>query len=182
MSHRHLAWVRHAMAEPERAIPADAWPLTPEAREAAARLARSLAGLTPPLAVVSSDERKAIETAGQVTGALGLGPAEVCPGLREVERPWTAGDYREHARGYLRSGSAPGWEPRDEVLQRLSGALVAHWHPTGATIAVGHGLAMSLWAAATLDAVDAVEFWDGLTFPDAWLFTEGGDALRRIAQ
>ena len=44
MSHRHLVWVRHAMAEPERAIPADAWPLTPEAREAAARLARSLAG------------------------------------------------------------------------------------------------------------------------------------------
>ena len=41
---------------------------------------------------------------------------------------------------------------------------------------------MSLWAAATLDAVDAVEFWDGLTFPDAWLFTEDGDAFRRIAQ
>ena len=46
----------------------------------------------------------------------------------------------------------------------------------GTTIAVGHGLAMSLRAAATVDAVDAVEFWDGLTFPDAWLFTEDGDA------
>ena len=52
----------------------------------------------------------------------------------------------------------------------------------GTTIAVGHGLAMSLRAAATVDAVDAVEFWDGLTFPDAWLFTEDGDAFRRIAQ
>ena len=67
-------------------------------------------------------------------------------------------------------------------MRRLSGALVEHWRTTGTTIAVGHGLAMSLWAAATLDAVDAVEFWDGLTFPDAWLFTEDGDAFRRIAQ
>ena len=132
--------------------------------------------------MVASDERKASETAEQVTGALGLGPAEVCPGLREVQRPWTDGDYREHAREYLRSGSAPAWEPRDDVLRRLSTALLEHWRPTGTTVAVGHGLAMSLWAAATLDAVDAVEFWDGLTFPDAWLFTEDGDAFRRIAQ
>ena len=107
--------------------------------------------------MVSSDERKAIETAGQVTGALGLGPAEVCPCLREVQRPWTDGDYREGARertcglvphppGNLETTSCGAW-----------GAFVEHRRTTGATIAVGHGLAMSLWATATLDAVDAVD-------------------------
>ena len=181
MTKRHLVWIRHARVRPDRAAPARDWPLTSEGREAAARLGRSLRGLLPPVSVVTSDERKAVETADQVTAALGLGPAEICAGLREVERPWTDGDYRAVARAYLRTGAAPGWEPRDDVLERISAALAEHWRPQGTTIAVGHGLAMSVWVANAVPGLEAVQFWDGLTFPDAWRFdADGGGTLRRI--
>ena len=161
--------------------PARAWSLTPGGREDAARLARSLARLAPPTAVVTSNERKAIETAEEVARALGLGPARVSDDLREVQRPWTEGDYRAATRAYLRSGVAPGWEPRGDVLRRLSKALAEHWRPEGTTIVVGHGLAMSVWAADAMDGIDAVGFWDNLPFPDAWLFAEDGETFRRLA-
>ena len=165
MSTRQLIWVRHALPAPDPATPARAWPLTPEGRDAAVSLARTLRVLRPPLSVVTSDERKAVETADAVCGALDLAPAGVCAGLREVERPWTEGDYRAAARAYLRSGAAPGWEPRDEVLGRVTTALVEHWRPEGTTIAVGHGLAMSIWAAEAIDGLDAIGFWENLRFP-----------------
>jgi len=180
MTARHLVWIRHAQVQPDASTPADAWPLTPEGRDEAARLARSLEPVPRPMSVVTSDERKAIETAEQFTAVLGLGAAEVCAGLGEVSRPWTDGDYRAAAREYLHTGSGPGWEPRDKVLRRVSAALAEHWRPDGTTIAVGHGLAMSVWAANAVPGLDAVEFWDGLTFPDAWLFAEGGNTFQRI--
>ena len=182
MDHRHLAWVRHARVDPDPTTPADEWPLTSQGREDAARLARSLADLQTPLGIVTSDERKAIETAEEIASTLGLAPPEVSPGLREVQRPWTDGDYRAVVRAYLRSGTAPGWESCSEARQRLSSAIAELWRPEGTTIVVGHGLAMSIWAADAIDRLDAVAFWDGLTFPDAWLFTDGGTSLRRIVE
>ena len=177
---RQLVWIRHAMANPDPATPAHAWPLTPEGKEAAARLARSLPELTPPVTLVTSTERKAIETAEQVSKALNLGSPRVSADLREVERPWTEGDYRAAARAYLRSGGAPGWEPRPDVLGRVSRAVAKARSPEGTAVVVGHGLAMSVWAADVLDGIDAVEFWGNLNFPDARLFEEGG-TFRRIA-
>lgn len=178
---RHLLWIRHALPAPDFATPARDWPLTPEGRDEATRLARTLDELPPPVSVVTSDERKAVETAEAVCEALGFGPLVVSVDLREVQRPWTDGDYRAAAREYLRSGAAPGWEPRHEVLDRVSSALVEHWRREGTTIAVGHGLAISVWAADAVDGLDAVEFWEGLAFPDAWLFEEDGATFRRVA-
>lgn len=182
MSHRHLLWIRHATVRPHPATPARTWPLTPEGREGAARLARSLPQLPQPISAVTSDERKAVETAEAVCDALGLDPAGVCAGLREVERPWTDGDYRAVARQYLRTGASPGWEARDEVLHRLSAALAEHWRAEGTTVAVSHGLAMSLWAANAVEGIDPVQFWENLEFPDAWLFAEDDATLLRVAE
>ncbi len=180
MSQRHLLWIRHALPDPDPATPAHAWPLSPEGTEAAAGLARSWPELPPPLSVVSSSERKAIETAEQVTSALGTDPAAISAGLGEVQRPWIDGDYRAAARVYLRSGSAPGWESRADVLQRVSCALAEHWRSEGTTVVAGHGLAMSIWAADAVGGLDIVEFWEGLTFPDAWLFDKEATSLRRL--
>ena len=177
-----LLWIRHAAVRPDPASPARSWPLTPEGREQAGRLGRCLPELPPPVSVATSDERKAVETAEAVCEALALDPAHVCAGLREVDRPWTDGDYRAVAREYLRTGASPGWEPRDDVLERISAALARYWRPEGTTIAVGHGLAMSVWAANAVQGVDAVQFWDSLRFPDAWLFAEEGATLHRIAE
>lgn len=181
MTQRHLLWIRHALPASDPATSAREWPLTPEGRDEATRLARTLTGLRPPASVVTSDERKAVETAEAVCEALGLGPPVVSADLREVERPWTDGDYRAAAREYLRSGAEPGWEPREEVLDRVSAALAEHWRPEGTTIAVGHGLAMSIWATDAVEGLDVVEFWEGLTFPDAWLFAEDSATFRRVA-
>ncbi len=180
MSHRNLLWIRHALPDPDPATPAHGWPLSPEGTEAAAGLARSLPALPPPLSVVASSERKAIETAAQVTDALGTDPAAISAGLAEVQRPWVHGDYRAAARAYLRSGSAPGWESRADVLQRVSRALAQHWRPEGTTVVAGHGLAMSIWAWDAVGGLDIVEFWEGLTFPDAWLFDERDRSFRRL--
>ena len=182
MSRRHLLWVRHALPASDPSTPAREWPLAPEGRDEASRLARTLTGLRPPVSLVTSDERKAVETADAVCEALAVGPPVVYADLREVERPWTDGDYRAAAREYLRSGVAPGWEPRHEVLDRVSAALAEHWRPEGTTIAVGHALAVSVWAADAVDGLDAVEFWEGLAFPDAWLFAEDGATFRRVAE
>ena len=182
MTERRLLWIRHAQVCPDPATPARAWPLTPEGRDAAVRLGRSLTGLLPPVSVVTSDERKAVETAEALCDALDLDGPQVCANLREVERPWTDGDYRAAAREYLRTGSAPGWEPSDAVLERISLALAGHWRLQGTTIAVGHGLSMSVWAAHVVEGLDAVQFWDDLTFPDAWLFREGEGVIERLAR
>lgn len=181
MSPRHLLWIRHASVHPDSTTPARSWPLASGGREEAARLAHDLPDLPPPISVVTSGERKAVETAEAVCEVLGLPPAGICAGLREVERPWTDGDYRSFAREYLRTAAFPGWEAPDEVLDRISAALAEHWRAEGTTIAVGHGLAMSLWAADALAGIDAVRFWEGLRFPDAWLFTEDDETFRRVA-
>ncbi|MCY4391243.1 MAG: phosphoglycerate mutase family protein [Chloroflexi bacterium] len=182
MSQRNLLWIRHALPDPDPATPAHTWPLTPKGTEAAARLARSLSELPLPLSVVASSERKAIETAAQVTDALGLDPAAISADLAEVQRPWVHGDYRAAARAYLRSGSAPGWESHADVLQRVSRALSQHWRPEGTTLVIGHGLAIGIWASDAVDGLDIVEFWEGLTFPDAWLFDEHDRSFRRLPE
>ena len=68
------------------------------------------------------------------------------------------------------------------MLSRISAALARYWRPEGTTIAVGHGLAISVWAADAVESLDAVQFWENLTFPDAWLFAEDGATLQRIAE
>ena len=182
MTRRHLLWIRHASPDPDPGTPAHAWPLSPEGTEAAAGLARSLPALPPPLSVVASSERKAIETAAQLTDALELDPAAISAGLAEVQRPWIEGDYRAAARAYLRSGSAPGWESHADACKRVSRALAQHWRPEGTTLVIGHGLAMSIWAADATNDLDIVEFWEGLTFPDAWLFDERDQSFRRLPE
>lgn len=136
--------VRHAMTVIDPDVPSHEWRLSDEGRAAAAALDLS------PRPVVSSSERKALDTA-----ALAGWDATPDDRLREVTRPF-AGDgiYEERVRRYLSGEELEGWEPRAHALERLHAALDGF-----EGIAVTHGLAIALYARLDFDA------WKAMPFP-----------------
>ena len=136
-----------------------------QAREAAAAVR-----LLAPRAVVSSDLRRAHQTAVMLGAGCGLIPA-TDPGLREVALgAWEGLDHAEAARRFPAEYSA--WRAGDDVrrgggeTQAEAGARVAAtligflWRagPASTVVAVSHGLAlqsaMGLLAAQGLVALD----------------------------
>lgn len=159
--------VRHALPDTDPAVPPEHWPLGPESREAARRLARAL----PPAALVlSSDETRAAHTAAELV-AVGGGRVELDARLREARRPsrWYP-DYRERAHRYVLGQVYSGWEPHETVARRFDAAVqTALKSPRYAPLViVSHGLALTLWLQGAGAVADGGAFWKALTFPDAW--------------
>lgn len=158
--------VRHAMPEVMRGVSSRQWGLSEASREDCVLLAHAL---PPDIGRVwSSDERKAKETADVIGLRLGL-PVGVDAGFGEVDRPevWDR-DYREAAAGYLAGAGEPGWEDRPAVTRRFAAAVARASSGTEQDIViVSHGMAMTLWVAS-IAPIAVVEWWRGLTFPDAW--------------
>lgn len=152
--------VRHGPATPDpSSLPRD-WPLVE--RDACV----GLGALLPDLAVVCSDERKAVETAE----ALGR-DFSIDSRLREVSRPWIhdPDEFRAHSHRYLAGETLAGWEPQSEALARFAEAADG--------IVVSHGTVMSLFVASRV-GIDPIEFWSGLTMPDAWALN--GSEISRV--
>jgi broad specificity phosphatase PhoE len=160
-----------------------------QAAEAAGRLCD--AGVT---GVVSSDLRRARDTAGIISEALGLGPVATEPRLREYD----VGDWEGLTRGEIdaewpgvraawRRGelaALPGGEPRAEFVRRVieGVAAVAARDDLGPTVlVVGHGggvrvverhLGLESWAVPNLSGRWVLT--GGSADPAAWL---PGDAV-----
>ncbi len=115
--------------------------------------------------VVSSGERKAIETAAELVTS----PPSVDDRLREVSKPWypDAAGHEADAIRYLDGAELPGWEPRSEAIERFGAAIAER--PDRVSAFATHGTVMSLWLASRVDGFDPVSFWRGLHFPDAYL-------------
>lgn len=157
-----LVVVRHAQPAVDPGTPQDTWPLTRAGRRAARRLALSLENA--PDAVASSPERKAIETGEPIAARFELALA-VDERLRETARPWIDGDYPTLVHRWLAGETLDGWEPRDNVTERWDEAIrQSTTSSQGNVIIVGHGLAMTAWAAHRF-GIDPIEFWTGLDFP-----------------
>lgn len=135
--------VRHAMTAIDPAAPSAEWALSEEGRRDAAALD------LPALPVLTSSERKAVDTA-----RLAGWDAHPDDRLREVTRPFVADGYDEHVRRYLAGDEPEGWEPRAHALERLRAVLDGF-----DGIAVTHGLAIALYAGLDFDA------WKALPFP-----------------
>lgn len=181
---RGLILVRHALPEVEQGVSSKLWGLSEAAREDCVMLAHALpAGIS---AIYSSDERKARETADVLALRLGL-QVQVDERFAEVDRPavWDR-DYREVATGYLQGVDEEGWEPRERVVRRFDAGVRAALPgpaPTegrGYVVVVSHGMAMSLWIASVVPALDIVPFWRSLTFPDAWLIDPEGSTAEHL--
>lgn len=129
-----------------------------------------LAPLLPlDLAVVASDERKAIGTAAALGRAFSVDAR-----LREVSRPWIGSqdEFVSACRRYLRGEQLAGWEPQEQARARFAQAARG--------IVVAHGTIMSLFVAARCPGIDVVEFFEGLEMPDVWVLDDAG--LRRPRQ
>ncbi len=149
--------MRHAMPAANPDQPPALWPLSDAGSSAASALCRAL----PDGSLrVASNEKKAVETIGAISSD---------DRFDEVGRdePF-GGDFRGRRRAYL-SGSGPaGWEPRSEVATRFD-AGIRHWRAIAGDrvlVVATHGMAMTLWLAATVGLDDPAGFWAGLRFPD----------------
>ena len=163
---RRIHLLRHAMpdAGPEAAPPD--WALTLPGRDAARAMRRCLPqGIT----VLSSAERKAIETARCATGREPL----VDPRFGEVVRPGEPfdADARERRGAWIRGeidDRHEHWESMAEAAQRFA-AGVADQGAGGDLLIATHGMVMIAWLVSIgrLEAGSAAEeCWASLDFPD----------------
>ena len=139
----HL-YLTHPQVLIDPAVPVPDWGLSPVGRERAEAFARSgrLAGVAR---VVSSAERKAVETAEIAASALGT-PVEIRPGMHENDRSATGylpqlefermadrffGWPQESVRGWERAVDAQA-----RIVREVAEALATDLRPT---LFVGHG-------------------------------------------
>lgn len=155
-----LVLVRHAMPLVSRDVASRDWPLSAAGRSDADALVSRL-DLPAGTPVVSSDELKAKQTAKAFSTEIVIDPR-----LREVGRPWVDSEYESVACRWLEGESVDGWEPRSDVLRRMTEAAEEAVSRTATDVCVvSHGLAISVLVADQAD-VDPAEFWSQLQLPD----------------
>ncbi len=177
-----LVLVRHAepVASPDR--PAFDWPLSDAGRRAAAALMHRLGsalGAVPassPVALVSSDERRAWETLG---GHDGVRTDPRFGEVRRVEERWSD-DFGRLRRAYVQGRRHPGWEDPAEVAARFEAGVADL--TGGATVVGTHGMVLTLWLVSrgAVDPGEAGDFWADLRFPDCLVLGADGRSVRRI--
>ncbi len=166
-----LLLVRHAEPEIDVEIPASEWKLTSRGIVSTTNLAPVLAGFEPSL-VVTSPERKAIETARVLADALQLPVhasahfAEQGAGAHEFIEDY--GEFQDMVRRYF--------EQPDEVVMRREAAVDAAKRfaqgvrelagRDGTVVLVTHGRILSSWLADWC-GVNALDVWTALRMPDA---------------
>ncbi len=167
---RSLILIRHSRVSFDSALPWHEWPLSREGRDEVSRLVSVVRQLAPRY-IVSSTERKAIETAELLAPELGL-RVECDNRLRENDRtgvPVLRPDELESVlRGFFARPNdvVMGRESADHALHRFSAGVDAAIAACseGSVAVVSHGTVISLFAAAHND-LDALAFWRHLGMP-----------------
>lgn len=156
-----LLLVRHAQAAPfgDHRLPGPDLPLTPGGEEEARLLAARLGDFDPAL-VLSSDARRAVQTAEHVSRENGV-PMRATPSLREMDfGDWAGRTYAEIvtadpalADWFTRPDDAPppNGEPAAAAASRVLDALreIAE-ERTGYVVVVGHSGSLRLAVAEAL--------------------------------
>jgi broad specificity phosphatase PhoE len=178
-----LILVRHAQPEvwPER--PAGEWPLSPEGMQAARLLGERLCEAIGPVRVVTSDERKAIQTGEAIAG----GAVTIDERFGEQGQgtiPFLPGDaFRERVMDHFRQPHECilGAESSADAAARCDLALRDAFAGGDATIpvVVSHGRLLSAWLASRVampaERADAATIWTRMRMPDAFLLRRAGD-------
>jgi broad specificity phosphatase PhoE len=184
---RKLILVRHSQSRQDPSRPASQWELTEEGRRRCTALAEQLATYRVDL-VVTSHERKAIETGSLAAARLGV-PVEVAASLHEHERERAAfvpaADF-EHmvANFFARPDKLVfGEETARQAGDRFDRAVrsVLEQHAAGNVAIVAHGTVMSLFIAR-YNQVDAAQFWQRLGMPAAVVLAAPGFKILEIAE
>ena len=187
MTARRSILVRHAQPEidPERSA-AD-WALSESGRLAARELAFAIVSLAPGV-VVTSPERKAVETGAEIAAVLDLG-LTIDDDLREqglTSLPFLSNtEFREAVERHFRESERVvlGNESSAAAGQRLERALsqlersAAGVH--GMPVIVTHGRVLASFLAR-LTGDDAITIWRSLRMPDAFVADLARGASRLI--
>ncbi|MDX1664249.1 MAG: histidine phosphatase family protein [Candidatus Promineifilaceae bacterium] len=171
-----LIFIRHSQSRPTPGQPASSWPLTSVGRERCQPLARWLSSHEP-LTIVSSEERKAMETAQLAASQLGI-PWSTASGLQEHDR---TGEPYHSQEQFLALVERLFREPQATVFGRESGAqalarfeqalaTVLRSRPPGNLAVVTHGTVLSLFVGAHSDH-DPLSFWQRLRQPSIVVFS-----------
>lgn len=180
---RRLILVKHGLPVINPAAPPSTWPLSPEGREAARALAAKLDRFDP-IAIVSSTELKAVESAAAMAAVLGV-PASQDEGLGEQRND--AGGFHDQAvfeALVARMFAHPhqlvlGEETGEAARHRFGGALDRQMalHPNGTLVVVAHGRVITLWASEIL-GLEPMTLWKSLGLANALVLDgEGGGEL-----
>jgi len=182
MTGASLILVRHGRPAIDPDTPPTTWPLCAEGRAAVEALAEKLVTYRP-VAVATSPEPKAKETADIIAARLGL-TVDIDPGLHEHKRRHlsfgTEADFRDKIARIFASPNQPvgGIETALEACDRLAETLARH--KARPLVAVTHGTVLSLYVAKLLD-LDAHDLWRNLHTPDAFVFDAQGGLVERVS-
>jgi broad specificity phosphatase PhoE len=144
-----LILVRHSQVAPDPAVPSKQWRLSWPGRDLCVPLAEALRPYTPEI-LVSSDEPKAIETAGLIADQLGLS-VHIAAGLDEHRRPYVAEGFMDLMQHFFEApgervfGEESAAEATDRFTAAIDDALQAHADSTVAIVT--HGTVIALYAA-----------------------------------
>lgn len=165
-----LILVKHSQPQIDPGSPASDWPLSAIGRRRCEPLADRLA-IYRPDAIVSSRERKAIETAQIVAGRLNL-PCTIVDDLHEHVRNRVAYLGAEQFEVAVASFFAQpdrlvfGAETADEAHSRFARAVsnVLQARPDRSLAIVAHGTVIALFVSR-LAGFDPFPFWQALDLP-----------------
>jgi len=167
---RKLILVKHSLPEIVPGVPWYEWHISAEGRRRCVPLADKLADYQP-VAIASSTERKARETAEFVADRLRI-PIEVTEGLQENDRTglvFTSQEqYETQIAGFFHRSDelVIGRETASEALDRFSRAVedFVSRHPEGDLVVVAHGTVITLFVAAHSGS-EPFPFWQQLGLP-----------------
>ncbi|WP_304172383.1 histidine phosphatase family protein [Phenylobacterium aquaticum] len=183
---RRLILVKHGQPKIDPDAAPTTWPLSDEGRAAATALAGKLDRFEP-VALASSSELKAVQTAQAIAAVLGL-PLSQDAGLGE-QRNETGGFHDQQVFEALvaRMFQEPhhlvlGEETGEAARRRFADALDRQMaaHPDGTLVVVAHGRVISLWAAQVL-GVDAMPLWKHLGLATALVISADRDDFEIVA-
>jgi broad specificity phosphatase PhoE len=189
LSERLLILVRHSAVTIDPSVPAHEWRLSVEGWKRASILAQQLADYHP-VAVVSSHEMKARETASIIATALGI-PQQTAAGLHEHVRhtfitgpaEWDAAVAAFFARpDELVLGSETALQAQSRFSAAVSAILNLNKDLQGNLIIVTHGTVLTLFLWQHNPNLDPFKTWKSLalphpfvlSLPDMRLITMGG--------
>lgn len=184
--HRKLVLVKHAEPVVDPGVPPNRWKLSERGRRQSVVLAERLARYDP-VAIVASEEPKALETASVVSGRLGK-PAATFPGrLHEHDRtgaPFgTQAEFEAAAKNFFENPGRLVWgnetaeEAGDRFARAVDGALARH--PLGDVVVVAHGTVITLFLSGFVD-LDAHRFWGSLGLPSFCVLELPSYELREV--
>ncbi len=179
---RTLVLMKHAEPILEPGVAPNRWRLSERGRSGSVLLGERLARYGPRV-LVSSEEPKAVETAGIAAERLGIG-CSVYPGLHEHDPagvPFLSDEkFGRAARGFFENQDRLVWgnETAKEAGGRFEGALrgVLDEREEEVITIVAHGTVISLLVAQH-NNIDAHELWRSLGLPSLCVLSVPGFEL-----